>query len=258
MRVKFNDLPRAVRERIVELSKAPQDPRVVIAEPEWAGGWFKYVTLIGGLGGAAFALNFLVERSRHGIAPYHDREVFMGLAAAMFVTLVSVASLLLGRVFPPPPYKTGTWALTSHLMRLSQGWVELKPLSELGKPTIVTVLRNGSYSGSRLQLDGGYQFHFSSKQSVDQACGKVLAAREVFAKALAAKDARTLGQIDPFSECTLSGQWTSPGGLDQNNGPKSPEVPMVARLVQWFGSLAASGGIAALAFTIFSSMHKRG
>jgi hypothetical protein len=240
----------------VELSKNPADPRVLTFESGLGGGWFKYVTLVGSLGGCFAALQFLVERSRDGIAPYHDREVFMGLAGAVFVLLVSVASIVLGKLYPPPPYKTGQWALSSYLMRLQRGWVDLWPLTELGKPTIVTVLRNGSYSGSRLELAPGWTFYFSSKQAVEQACGKILAARELFAKAVAAKDAKVLAQLDAFSECTLSGQWTSPGGLDQAEGPRSPVVPTAAVLVQWLGSLAAGGAVAAGTFAFFSAILK--
>jgi len=257
MRVKFDELPRSIRERLVALSRDPNDPAVVAADTDLRGGWFKYVTLIGGLGGAAFALNFLVERSRDGIAPYHDREVFWGLAGAMFVVFVSVVGIVYARVFPPPPYKTGQWALTSHLMKLVPGWVVLFPLNQQGKPTIVTVLRNGSYSGSRLQLDGGFTFYFSSKAAVDQACARVLAAREAYTKALEAKDARALAQLDIFSECSLSGNWKA-SGLDANEGPKSSEVPSAAVVGQWLGSLAGGAAIAMLAFQLFSAMHGKG
>ncbi len=258
MRVKFDELPKHIRERLVELSKNPNDPAVVAADASVASGWFKYVTLVGGLGGAAFALKFLVERHNDHIAPYHDREVFWGLAAAMFVVFVSVVGIVYARLFPPPPYKMGQWALTSHLMKLERGWVVLFPLEKLGKPTIVTVLRNGSYSGSRLQLDGGFTFYFSSKQTVEQACGRVLAARDAYAKALAARDARTLAQLDLFSECTLSGNWKASGALDQNDGPKSPEVPTAAVAGQWLGSFVAGGAVAIAAFMIFSALHVRG
>ena len=256
MRLKFDDLPRSIRERIVELSRAPQDPRVLISTPGMTGGWFKYVTFVGGLAVIAFCINFLLERARARIHPIHDQEVFLGLAAGTFVALASIAAFVLSRLYPAPPYKTGSFALSSYLMRLSRGWVDLTPLSELGKPTIVTVLRNGSYSGSRLQLDGGWTFYFSSKQAVEQACGRLLASRDAFAKAVAAKDARSLSAIDPFSECTLSGQWVSPGGLDANEGPKSPAVPTPALLVQWVGALAAGGVVSKVAYFIFAAMNK--
>ena len=119
-------------------------------------------------------------------------------------------------------------------------------------------MRNGAYSGSRLQLGGGWTFYFSSRQAVEEACNKILAARDVFAKALAAKDGRALMQLDPFSECTLSNIWSSPGAVDAAEGPKSPLVPGAFRAAQWFGSLAAGGGVAALAFAMFQSRFSGG
>src|SRR5438128_2097873 len=124
---------------------------VVVNQGQFRHAWFKYFTAILGIGAMAVTIDFLLKRHRAGIAPYHDREVFLMFAGGVFVLGASVASIVFARVFPPPPYKEGEWALTSYLRRLKRGFVELVPLSEVGKPTIVTVLRNGSYSGSRLQ-----------------------------------------------------------------------------------------------------------
>lgn len=251
MRVKFDDLPRGVRERLVALSRTPTDPHVIVASPGGAGGWFKYLTLLAG-GFICFAtLQFLFERSRNGIHPYYDREIFFMLAGGVFLVAASLASFVFLKLFPLPPYRTGAWALRSYLMRLSRGRVELVPLTELGRPTVVTRLRNGYYQGSRLDLVGDFSFYFASKEAVDQACARVLAARDVFASAVAAKDARTLAEVDVFSECTLSGQWASASGLEGAEGPRAPVVPGSARLVQWVGSLALGAGSAGAAYLMF-------
>ncbi|MBL8955610.1 MAG: hypothetical protein JNK82_32845 [Myxococcaceae bacterium] len=258
MRVRFNDLPKRLRERLVELSHNPKDPAVVAADTGMSGGWFKYLTLVGGLGGAAYALDFLVRRHAHHIHPHHDIEVFWGLAAAAFVAFCSLAAIALARVFPPPPYREGQWALTSHLMKLTPGWVVLFPLDRQGKPTIVTVLRNGAYSGSRLQLDGGFTFYFRSKADVDQACARILAAREAYTQALNAKDTRALAQLDIFSEHTLSGSWKAAGTLEENDGPRSNETPNAAVIGQWLGSLVAGAAVAMVAYRIFIALHGSG
>lgn len=41
LKLKFNDLPQAVRERLVKLT-APggEQPRVLVSDADWAGGWF--------------------------------------------------------------------------------------------------------------------------------------------------------------------------------------------------------------------------
>lgn len=253
LRLKFDDLPKNTRERIVELSHAKQDPRVLVAQREWSGGWFKYVTLVAGIGVCFATLQFLFERAGSGIRPHSDIEVFWMFFGGVFLLCMSVASIVLVRMFPPPPYVTGMFALPSYLMRLSRGRVELVALTELGKPTVVTVLRNGSYSGSRLQLGGGWTFYFSTKQAVDEACGKILAAREAFSKIMAAKDARSLAAIDPFSECTQSGTWTASGTVDAAEGPKSPVVPGAVVAAQWLGSMAAGATIAAALYAVLNA-----
>src|SRR5688572_17077205 len=119
MRLRFDDLPRSLRERLVQLSHAPQDASVVIRHPDLGGSLFKYVTLIAGLGGCFVALHFLM--GRRGVDPRHDREVFLGLAAGAFVVLASIGAIAFERVVPPTPYLTGTWALTSYLLQLTRG-----------------------------------------------------------------------------------------------------------------------------------------
>ena len=69
MRLKFNDLPCAVRERLVKLTSkgGETDPRVLLHQTDWSGGWFKYFTGIGSTGVILFCLNFLMQRGRAGI-----------------------------------------------------------------------------------------------------------------------------------------------------------------------------------------------
>src|SRR5258705_8026995 len=104
MRLKFDELPRTVRERIVELSTKPGDARVLIAATEMSGGGFKYFTPVAGAGVVIFCLDFLIKRMNAGIHPRHDEEVFLGMAGGAFLIFVSIASIAFGKMFPPPPY----------------------------------------------------------------------------------------------------------------------------------------------------------
>jgi len=75
MRVPFNDLRPPVRERFVQITKAPGlDPRVLASSTSWAGIWVAYV--LGGLSLVALVpiLQFTFTRGQT-IDPYHDREV---------------------------------------------------------------------------------------------------------------------------------------------------------------------------------------
>lgn len=253
MRHRFNDLPQAVRERLVKLTAAggQADPRVLLSDVDWNGGWFKYFMAVGGAGVMAFCLQFLFERARDGIHPRHDEEVFLGLAAGTFVLVVAALSVVFRFVWKPPPYREGKWVFPSGLARLSGGYVEFLPMGQLGRPTLVTVRRNGSYSHSRLELGGPFTFSFTSNQTAEQATGTILAAKERMAQLLAARDTAAIAAVDPFAECTLSGTWLAPQ-LGNVEGPLAAIVPTAARVAQWVGGLFLGLGAAAGAFAFFS------
>lgn len=257
MRHKFNDLPRAVRERLVQLTAkgGEKDPRVLLHEPDWSGGWFKYVTTLGSLGVIAFCLNFLFRRGMQGIHPRHDEEVFAGLAAGTFVLIVSVAAIAFRSVWKPPPYREGKWVFTSGLTKLSGGWVDFLPMSQLPRPTLVTVRRNGSYSHSRLELGHPFTFMFSSNQAAEKTTNAILGAKQYMVALMEARNSAAIAQVDPFAECTLSGNWTAPT-LGTLEGPTAAIVPTAARLAQWLGALVLAGGAAAGAFAFFSMAFK--
>ena len=259
MRLKFNDLPQAVRERLVKLTAkgGEQDPRVLLHETDFVGGWFKYFTAIGGIGIILFCINFLFHRGRAGIHPRHDEEVFAGLAAGTLLLLVSAAGIAYRFIWKPPPYREGRWVFPSGLAKLSGGWVEFLPISQLGRPTLVTVKRNGSYTHSRLELGHPFTFSFGSPQAADKATNTVLTAKARMIALIEARDSAAIATLDPFAECTLSGKWTAPPTLGMvAEGPTAAIVPTVARLVQWLGALALGGGAAAGAYAFFSLAFK--
>jgi hypothetical protein len=256
MRHKFNDLPQTVRERLVKLTQpGEKDPRILLQDVDWAGGWFKYVTAIGGIGVILFCLNFLFRRGMAGIHPRHDEEVFAGLAAGSFVLIVSVVAIVYRFLWKPPPYREGKWVFPSGLMQLSGGWVEFLPIAQLGRPTLVTVKRNGSYQHSRLELGHPFTFIFSSPATAEQTTSVILGAKTRMVALMAARDSAAIASLDPFAECTLSGKWVAPtmGPLE---GPTAAIVPTAAKLAQWLGALVLAGGIAAGAFAFFSLAFK--
>lgn len=236
---KFDDLPRSIRERIVELSHAPAgDPRVISRLPQTNQYWFKYFMAICGLGIIGATVQFVVERHYSGIGPHSDIEVYLMMAGGIWLFVMSVISVVFGRLYPPAPYRRGAFALRSYLMRLERGEVTLQPIAELGKPTIVTMLRNGSYTGTRLDLAPGFSLLYGSKQQAEDSLVGILNAREKLKVIIAAKDMRALAELDPFSECTMSNNWAGGQGLENLEGPRSPLIPWSARGVQFAISIA--------------------
>ena len=258
MRIKFNDLPQAVRERLVKLTLpgGEQDPRLLLHDRDWNGTWFKYVLAIGASGVVVFCLNFLLRRGLAGIHPRHDEEVFMSMAAALFVLFVSVISLVYRQLWKPPPYREGKYVFTSGLTQLSNGWVDFLPIAQLPRPTLVTVRRNGSYTHSRLELGSPFTFTFGSSQMADETTNRILQAKARMIAMIEARETASISALDPFAECTLSGNWNPPPTLMQPEGPLASVVPTVARLAQWLGGLALAVAFSGAAFAFFSIAFK--
>ncbi len=259
MKFPFNGLPRVVRERLVKLTtdKEPS-PLLLISDPSWNMGWFKYFVMAGALGAMAFCVDFLLDRLRSGVHPRHDQEVFAGLAAATFCFLVAGLATVFRFTWKPPPYREGLFVFPSGLMRLSGGDVDFTPVTTLGRPTLVTVRRNGSYSNSRLEFGGPFTFTFYSNAAAEQAVAKVLNAKERMAGLLAEKNEEAIRALDPFAECSLSGTWTLPPNPHLLvEGPLATPVPGVATAIQVVGSLVLGGAVALVAYQLLAWRYGR-
>ena len=235
MLVRFNDLPLPVRERFVPLTHAgTRDPRVLLHDRATPLGWFKYVTAVGALVAMVPILQFTIRRGQN-IDPFHDREVYLGFAAAITVFLLSASAILFRFVWKPPPFQEGTFVLASYLVKASGGDLHVTSIAELGTPTIVTVRRNGSYSHTRLDLGGPFSFTYSSDDAARTAWASVARAREAFRAMLAARDAAAIAAVDPFVECTVSGAWSYPN--QPPVGPRATSVPGGLKIARWVGAV---------------------
>lgn len=259
MKVPFNGLPRVVRERLVKLTTSKeQDPLLLISDPAWNLGWFKYLVAVGGLGVMCFCVDYLLSRLRYGIHPRHDEEAFYGLAAATFFFLAASMSVVFSRLWKPPPFREGLFVFPSGLLKLSGGDVFFTPVTSLGRPTLVTVRRNGSYSHSRLEFGGPFTFTFYGNDKAEAAVNKVLNAKQYMAALIASKDEAAIRQLDPFAECSLSGTWTVPGNPHiPVEGPRATPVPGLARAIQFGGSLLLGIAVAGVAWFAFVALHGR-
>lgn len=259
MKFPFNGLPRVVRERLVRLTTTKTgDPLLLFSDPSWNMGWFKYFLLIAAMGVMGFCLDFLLGRLRAGVHPRHDEEVFFSLAAATFFFLVAGLAIVYRFVWKPPPYREGLYVFPSGLMRVSGGDIDFTPVTTLGRPTLVTVRRNGSYSHSRLEFGGPFTFTFYSNAAAEEAVGKVLNAKQHMAALIAAKAEEPIRALDPFAECSLSGTWTMPANPHiPVEGPLATPTPGVATAVQVVGSLVLGVAVSAAAYGVLSWLHTR-
>jgi hypothetical protein len=248
----FNALPRAVRERLVKLTtEKAESPLLLLSSPAGGGGWVPWFFGIVALIALGVSANFLYGRHRSGLGPRYDQEIYAIVLIALFFFFLCASRIAMRRVWKKPPYRTGKWVLPSGLLELTDGMINFLPSEKLGKPTLVTVKRNGSYQHTRLDLTWNFWFVYDHPKKAEESTIKVLTAKANFVNALAARDEALVRALDPFAECTLSGVWTSTeNSVFGTEGPRATPVPWRAVGLQVLISALLAVGITASAYEI--------
>lgn len=250
MKYRFDHLPAPVRERFVRISQDDMDRRAFvrsITPPLTGGRWFFMIA--GLLGSLAFAY-WLVNEEWGRKDPYFDREVYLGLVAALWVFLTAALGFVYRAVFGANPYREGVYVFANALVHAVQGWLFVVPIERVGRPTIVNRYRNGVYQGSWLQLHDTsepkkiYTVPCASQSQAEETVVRLDQARQTFARIASARDLQQLESLDPFYECTMSGQWENPANATVP-GPRSKPIPLAASLARWLGSIFVAAGITA-------------
>lgn len=141
----------------------------------------------------------------------------------------------------------------SAIVNADGGMIELLPIHELGRPTIVHTRRNGAYTGSRLELSHHegksrtFTFYYGTQDAVQKACDSVLDARMAWIDMLKSGNPQRIAAADLFAECTMSGEWTSPKGTPPTP-PFAAVVPSGAVWLRWLGSLVFGLAIAGVTY----------
>jgi hypothetical protein len=232
MRLRFNDLPQIVRVRLLEIVNVgrDRDPRILAIDPFFTRQpglrGFKKFTLVVGVVVAIACLNEVVGRAIH-YAIGSEPLVYWALAAAIAVVLGSVFALVADKVWPPPPWRQGRWAFPGSVVHLERGWLEIFPTADLGKPTVITTIREGRARYATLALAPGLTFDFGSDDLAKQAAMDFVLARERISEA--AGDLVKLQQVDPFAECAHAKRWA----WEEKDGPQIAAVPARMSLLQW-------------------------
>ena len=237
-RLRFNDLPPPVRERFVQIGRSPGvDPRVISFHKTTSGIWAAYVFGVLALVALVPIFNFTITRGQQ-VDPYHDREVYLMLAGAVAVILVSLSAIVFRAIWKPPPYSEGVYIFHSYLVQTRGGELTLMSLADIGTPTIVTVRRNGAYQHTRLELGGPFTVYHNSDQNAKNAWERIATSRGRWRALLANRDAAGIAQVDPFVECTTSGAWQYP--QQQLVPPLADTRPGYLWVLQW-GAAALIG-----------------
>jgi hypothetical protein len=221
--VAFNDLPQPVRERLMAIFTAEKpDPRLLAFEvrTQWRG--FKKVLRVISLVVAAICVYQVLTRAfRYNVGSSEEYQI---LAVALFALLWSQVRITIEKRWPPPPWREGRVALPGSIVETRGGLLEITPMATLGKPTVVTVKRNGQYQYTDVRFSPKLTFSYGKQEKAEAACMRVLEAKEQVSALIERRDLAALSELDPFAECTLSGTWGRPGALSIH-GPQVAVAP---------------------------------
>jgi hypothetical protein len=242
--VAFNDLPQPVRERLMASFTAEKpDGRLLAFEvrTQWRG--FKKILRAISLVVAVICVYQVLTRAfRYTVGSSEEYQI---LAVALAALLWSQIRITIEKRWPPPPWREGRVALPGSIVETRGGWLHITPMSTLGKPTILTVKRNGQYQYTDLQFSPKLTFSYGKQEAAEAACIRILEAKARVSELIERRDLAALSELDPFAECTLSGTWGRPGALSIQ-GPTvaiAPDNVVVKWVVPIVVALAVSFGL---------------
>src|SRR5262249_46045511 len=112
MRINFNELPQTTRERFLATASREDAPGSLLRETHSYLPWVPPILGVLALGGAVYALLFVMTEAQVK-APYHDREIYLALAGALFVGLAGLVKTVYQIVWKNPAYRRGSYLFPS-------------------------------------------------------------------------------------------------------------------------------------------------
>ena len=129
------------------------------------------------------------------------------------------------------------------------------PLTDIGVPRIVTMRRNGAYVGTRLELGGPFTIHHNSDAKAQSHWETIATARAQFRTMMANRDGAGLANIDPFVECTTSGNWQFPQQM-LGSGPLADTRPSWLGFAQWGAAAVIGLGVAGVYYLAIDTIFE--
>jgi hypothetical protein len=247
-RIPFNDLPPVVRERLAR-SLGEENDRGAI---RWWRG--HHDSLVGRIifaviatGGTGYLMNWLnIEDARKD--PWFERELYLLLAGTSFIAIAAILGIVFRLIWKPPAWKWGVQFITGgHAVWVGRGTVEAVPVAQLTSPVITNHYRNGTYQRATVdfafegrRLGPHFRYSLGSKAEAEELLAALSAAGKRYQDAVMRRNEPLLRDLDPFAECTITGQWRSAIA----GGPKVAMPSLAIRLGGWLAALALGAGLA--------------
>ncbi len=207
LKLDFNQLPRATRERLVAITQRKAGPAPIFERRNTATagivGW-SFLLLIFGLGSfGLFVGNFgsAYNATQPGVAA-------AAYALCLFFCVLSVLGMIRGsKRKKAHPYVPGAYVFAADTVVLDESSVKLLSGREISKLEPVHHYRNGSYTHTQVTLvysDGSRQpFSFFGKPKAEAALDRLRSEGMQAADAMARRDANLLYPIDPMFEARM-------------------------------------------------------
>ena len=230
MRVRFNDLPLSARERFAGLRRGG-DPALLRAYREDTGVvlWLSGIVFVGALIALGVTLTQCGDWSTR--VPH---ELYWGMSAALFVVLLTLLGLLGSRLWRPPPYPVGRYLFAGCIVETQGDALDIHLATEITGLVLEHHTRRGrAYTNHYLAfLVGNHTrcpFPVSGEAEAVAVRQRWEQARAALGDAWARRDRAALAALDPFHECSVTGQWST--GVAPTSGPRCTPRP------RWWGPL---------------------
>lgn len=232
MHLEFNSLPHAVRERFVRVTKHG-DPSLVRAQKDHYVVTFVLFTIFFLVALGGLVTTIVGSRDWTNTIP---RELYWMMIPAIAVALALALEFLADLIWPRPPYPEGDYLFANYLVSTYRNKFRIHSIAEITRVIHRVVRRrNGSTSLESHYLtffvgNDMYSFRVDNQAESDAVRQRWDYARAQFAQAWATGDRATLAALDPFHECTMSGQWS---------WPPDPNGPRCSRRMRGWGAIHA-------------------
>lgn len=208
--VDFNHLPRATRERFLQVLRAPGyafgGPGPVFAQASTTGAVVGWVLLLLAAGGIFLA----VTKSHYGSPwePQQSAGYLVAYVGLLFLTLLAVVGLVRRTILSKAlPFSPGVYLFPLDLVVARSKDLVLHPISSLLRLQPTHHYRNGfySYTSFDLAFEGGAHFTFTvgSRELAERQLGALRYAQRQVVEALERGDMNVLAALDPFMQARM-------------------------------------------------------
>ncbi len=226
LRLEFNQLPRAVRERFVAITQGKAGPAPI----------FQRRAPIAGIGGGLLLLfvfglaTFGVFAANFGEAYHATQSPAAIIAYVLFIFLSVLGVLSMARNSKrrkAVPYTPGSYVFAADTLIVGESGLKLLSAREISNLQPVHHLRNGSYTHTLITItysdNSRESFSFFGKPQAEAALARLRAEGVQAADALARRDANALYPVDPLFEARMAGFQPS----------QDPSGPLTQPLPSW-------------------------